>query len=85
VLLDGGGELAPGLQNVGKKGLSGLINAGVGTIQTREVLDREGAGNVTAGVPAHAIGNHIEVWADRARVLIGRANLPDVGRRRAED
>jgi hypothetical protein len=64
VLFNRGGKLAPGLQNVGKEGLPGFINTRVGPIQTREVLNREGTGNVTAGMTTHAIRDHKEVSPD---------------------
>jgi hypothetical protein len=63
VLFDGGGELASGLQDVGEKGLPGLINTGVGAIKSGEVLNREGAGHVTASVTSHAVCDDIEVSA----------------------
>jgi hypothetical protein len=61
VLFDGGGQLAPSLQDVGKQGLPGLINAGVGTIEPGEVLDSQSAGHVTTSVTSHAVCDDVEV------------------------
>jgi hypothetical protein len=57
VVIDSCGEFLTGSHDACKQGFSGLIDAVIGSVESIEVLNRNCAGDVSASVATHAIGD----------------------------